>query len=145
MSTRDDIRILPTPLDVAQAVAHVTDPAAGGLAIFLGTTRAEKNSANRDLLALHYEAYDHMALNQLQSLAATARQRWPILKLTLLHRTGDVPVTQPSVLIAVSTPHRADAFDACKFLIDQLKKDVAIWKKEIWDDGTGTWVHEAKK
>ena len=82
-----------------------------------------------------------MALNQLQSLAAAARQRWPILKLALLHRIGRVPVGEPSVIIAVSTPHRADAFEACRFLIDELKKDVAIWKKEVWSDGTGTWVH----
>jgi molybdopterin synthase catalytic subunit len=82
-----------------------------------------------------------MALEQLQKLATTARSRWPICKLAVLHRIGDVPVAEPSVIIAVSTAHRADAFDACRFLIDELKKDVAIWKKEVWDDGTATWVH----
>ena len=144
MSANDDIRILAGSLDVPQAIAFVTTPAAGGLAIFLGTTRSEKNADNRELLSLHYQAYEAMALAQLQQLAATARQRWPICKLALLHRIGDVPVSEPSVVIAVSTPHRADAFEACRFLIDNLKKDVAIWKKEVWSDGTGTWVHGKK-
>jgi molybdopterin synthase catalytic subunit len=63
-----------------------------------------------------------------------------ILNLALLHRTGRVPPAEPSVVIAVSTPHRAEAFDACRWLIDTLKAEVAIWKKEAWADGTGTWV-----
>jgi molybdopterin synthase catalytic subunit len=84
-----------------------------------------------------------MAIEQLKKLAAAARTRWPIVKLALLHRVGKVALAEPSVVIAVSTPHRADAFEACRFLIDELKKDVAIWKKEVWSDGSGTWVHPA--
>jgi len=136
----DWIEILATPLDVGRAVEFVTDPAAGGIATFLGTTRADQNMA-----ALDYEAYTEMAMQQLRSLAGQARGRWPIIKIALLHRTGRVEVAQPSVIIAVSTPHRADAFEACRFLIDSLKKDVAIWKKEVWADGTGTWVHPRKE
>jgi molybdopterin synthase catalytic subunit len=115
-------------------------PAAGGIAVFLGTTRAEGNPQRQNLVALEYEAYPEMAAQQLRDLARQARLRWPIIRLALLHRTGRVGLAEPSVVIAISTPHRAEAFDACEWLIDALKKDVAIWKKEIWTDGTGTWV-----
>jgi molybdopterin synthase catalytic subunit len=139
----DDIRILATALDSAGAIAFVSDEKAGGIAVFLGTTRAEKHADGRRLVALDYEAYEGMAIEQLKKLAAAARARWPIVKLALLHRVGKVALAEPSVVIAVSTPHRADAFEACRFLIDELKKDVAIWKKEVWSDGSGTWVHPA--
>jgi molybdopterin synthase catalytic subunit len=138
----DWIEILSTPLPADAAIERVLAPAAGGIAVFLGTTRAQKSADGRDLMALDYEAYGQMALEQMRHLASEARQRWPIVKLALLHRTGRVPLAQPSVIIAVSTPHRSEAFEACRWLIDSLKKDVAIWKKEIWADGTGTWVHE---
>jgi molybdopterin synthase catalytic subunit len=123
------------------AVAFVTDPAAGGIAVFLGTTRAETAPDGRALLALDYDAYAEMAVEHLQRLVATARQQWPVTKVAVLHRLGRVAVGEPSVVIAVSTPHRADAFDACRFLIDELKRDVPIWKREAWDDGSASWVH----
>jgi molybdopterin synthase catalytic subunit len=97
------------------------------------------------LVALDYQAYHEMARRQLADLAAEARRLWPIRKLALIHRVGRVPVGEPSVVIAVSCPHRGEAFDACRWLIDTLKKDVAIWKKEVWADGSGTWVHPESK
>jgi len=138
----DWIALLPNPLDAAAAVQFVTHADAGGIAVFLGTTRAENNDAGQPLMALDYEAYAEMANGQLQDLAGKARLRWPVLKLALLHRIGRVAVGEPSVVIAVSTPHRAEAFDVCRWLIDTLKAEVAIWKKEVWEDGTGTWVHQ---
>jgi molybdopterin synthase catalytic subunit len=84
-----------------------------------------------------------MAMAQLADLAKRARERWPILKLVILHRTGRVACAEPSVVIAVSTPHRAESFEASRWLIDTLKQEVAVWKKEIWSDGTGTWVDPA--
>ncbi|MGE5611895.1 MAG: molybdenum cofactor biosynthesis protein MoaE [Bacillota bacterium] len=135
----DWIAILDQPIPVAGVLEFVTDPAAGGISIFLGTTRAEQNASGQELLALDYEAYTQMALEQLENLARQAREEWPIAKLAVLHRTGRVPLGQASVLIAVSAPHRSDSFAACRFLIDTLKRDVAIWKKEIWADGTATW------
>ena len=141
MANADWITISPRSLDVAAAVAFVTDGRAGGIDVFLGTTRAETSSEGRELVALDYESYEEMAGRQLQDLARVAREQWPIVKLALLHRVGRVAIGEPSVVIAVSTPHRADAFAACKWLIDALKKDVAIWKKEVWADGSGTWVH----
>jgi molybdopterin synthase catalytic subunit len=137
----DWIEILTSPLSPADAARFVTDPAAGGIGLFLGTTRQEQNPAGQSLLALDYEAYAEMAIGQLHDLARRARDRWPIVRLVILHRVGRVAVGEPSVLIAVSTPHRAEAFEACRFLIDALKSEAAIWKKEIWEDGTGTWVH----
>lgn len=137
----DDIQIIAEPLSLHVIVSLITDPHAGGIDVFLGTTRAEKSADGRDLVSLDYEAYEQMAIDRLQTLAKQARERWPIVNLAIHHRIGPVAVGEPSVIIAVSTPHRADAFEACRFLIDQLKVDVPIWKKEIWADGSGTWVH----
>lgn len=137
----DQIHLTPDPLDAAAAVAFVTDGRAGGIDVFLGTTRAETSPDGRALVALDYESYEQMAVEQLRELAKRARAQWPIVKVALLHRMGRVAVGEPSVIIAVSAPHRGDAFAACRWLIDTLKKDVAIWKKEVWADGTGTWVH----
>jgi molybdopterin synthase catalytic subunit len=118
----------------------VTSPDAGGIDLFLGTTRSEQSAEGKPLAALDYQSYEEMALAQLQKLAAAARSQSPINKLAIVHRIGRVAVGQPSVVIAVSSPHRAEAFTACRWLIDELKKDVTIWKQEIWGDGTARWV-----
>ncbi|HEX8340421.1 MAG TPA: molybdenum cofactor biosynthesis protein MoaE [Tepidisphaeraceae bacterium] len=135
----DLIRLTADPLDLAAAVAHCGDPAAGGIAVFLGTTRCETRDG-RGLVALDYEAYADMAERQLHDLVAAARQGWPITRCALLHRTGRVAVGEPSVMVVVATPHRAAAFEACRYLIDTLKSSAAIWKHEEWDDGQATWV-----
>ena len=140
MTNVDWIEFMADPLDAAAATAFVMDDQAGGIAIFLGTTRAEASPQGRVLVALDYEAYSEMAGPQLVDLSRRARARWPILKLALLHRTGRVALGEASVVIAVSTAHRAEAFDACRWLIDTLKAEAAIWKREVWDDGSGTWV-----
>jgi molybdopterin synthase catalytic subunit len=139
-SARDHVGLVAYPLSVETAVAFVTDPDAGGIDVFLGTTRSERHADGRELVALDYEAYAEMASAQLRDLAKRVRERWPVLKLALLHRVGRVNVGEPSVLIAVSTPHRAESFEACRWLIDTLKADVAVWKKEVWSDGSGTWA-----
>jgi molybdopterin synthase catalytic subunit len=141
MDKPDWIELQETPLDVAAAVAFVSAPDAGGIDVFLGTTRAETHADGRQLVALDYDAYWRMALKQMQDLAMRARDRWPIVRLAILHRTGRVELGQPSVVIAVATPHRGEAFEACRWLIDTLKVEVPIWKKEVWADGSGTWVH----
>lgn len=136
----DWIAIAPGPLPIAEAIAAVQSPEGGGIAVFLGTTRCEKRADGIDLVALEYEAYEDMALPQLRALARDAHAKWPIVYLAILHCVGEVPLKQPSVVIAVSTAHRAQAFEACRWLIDSLKKDVAIWKREVWADGARTWV-----
>lgn len=142
MSDQDDlIALQATPIDAGQIIAAVAEPQAGAIATFLGITRGEADSDGRILTALHYQAYEQMALIQMQRLASTARQRWPIRRMAVVHRTGKVDIGQPSVIIAVSTPHRSEAFDACRFLIDSLKAQATIWKKELWADGRQSWVH----
>jgi molybdopterin synthase catalytic subunit len=142
MSQPSWIQLLSTPLDISRATAYVSDvEEAGGVCVFLGMTRSERSPSGQDLIALDYEAYDGMALRQMQQLAEDAQKRWPLLRVAILHRLGRVPISEASVLIAVACAHRAEAFEACRWIIDMLKKEVAIWKKEVWADGSGTWVH----
>jgi molybdopterin synthase catalytic subunit len=136
----DWIEIPATSLSARAAVDAVAAAGAGGIAVFLGTTRAEENERGQPLVALDYEAYPEMAGQQMRDLARRAREKWPIVRLALLHRAGRVPIGEASVIIAVACAHRGEAFDACEWLIDTLKAEVAIWKKEIWGDGSGTWV-----
>ena len=137
----DWIEITAKPLSIADAERFVVDGGAGGICVFSGNTRAETEKDGRELVALDYEAYASMAEKQLRELVGAARSRWPVIKVAVLHRTGRVAVGEPSVVIAVSTGHRKEAFEACRFIIDELKKDVTIWKKEVWKEGPGTWVH----
>ena len=133
--SNDWLEISAVSLDVDRATAFVLDPVAGGVAVFVGTTRAETRPGGPALLALDYEAYEQMAVVQLRDLAARARARWPVVKLALLHRVGRVGLAEPAVVVAVSTPHRAEAFDACRWLIDTLKAEVTIWKKDVREGG----------
>lgn len=143
MQTNADIIDLTSQPIRTTAVDHVYASAAGGIATFLGTTRDETTAEGKRLVALDYEAYPEMATKQMHALVAEARTRWPIVRCVMLHRVGRVNVAEPSVLIAVATPHRGEAFEACRWLIDELKKSVSIWKKEVWDDGATTWVEGA--
>jgi len=140
-SDPDWVSLQALPIDAGAVVRFVADARAGGIDLFLGTTRNDRNADAQPLLALDYEAYAEMALERMRKLAADARRQWPIVKLAMLHRVGRVGLSEPSVAIAVSTPHRGEAFAACRWLIDALKADVPIWKKEIWAQGEGTWVH----
>ncbi|HEY1922278.1 MAG TPA: molybdenum cofactor biosynthesis protein MoaE [Tepidisphaeraceae bacterium] len=135
----DVIGLRSTPLDVGAAVSAVGGGDSGAIALFLGTTRRD-STAGREVISLDYEAYEEMAEGQMRRLVDEARGRWPIGRIVMLHRIGRVDVGQPSVLIAVSTPHRAEAFEACRFLIDRIKAEATIWKKEIWSDRSSTWV-----
>ena len=136
----DWIELSSEPLSTDAVARFVADATAGGIDLFLGTTRGETSDDGKILLALDYEAYPEMAVEQMRDLARRARLRWPIVKLALLHRIGRVNVSEPSVIIGVSTPHRTEAFEACRWLIDTLKAEVAIWKQERWSDGTTIWV-----
>ena len=115
----------------------MSDPRAGAIATFLGTTRVE--SRGRTVHYLDYEAYGPMALRRLEAIAADAQSRFAVTRVAVHHRTGEVPVGEASVAIAVSAPHRAAAFDACRFVIDEIKRSVPIWKRERFSDGE-EWV-----
>ena len=124
-------------IDPAAALAEVTTPESGGISVFIGTTR--NTSSGRAVTRLEYEAYEPMALKVMEQLESEAKRTWPLHNVVLVHRLGEVPVLEASVLIAVSSAHRKEAFEACRFLIDRLKKDVPIWKKEYFADGTVEW------
>jgi molybdopterin synthase catalytic subunit len=133
------IEITSSPIDHAALTERVRANHAGAVCTFLGTVR--DLTGDRKTLALRYEAYPEMALKKLAELEAEARARWPIIELALVHRIGDLGPGEVSVVVAVSTPHRHQAFDACRWLIDTLKDVVPIWKRETWDDGKEEWVH----
>lgn len=111
---------------------------------FLGITRAVTNVAGvgeRLTERLAYEAYAEMAEAKLAELEAAARKRWALVECLLVHRLGEVPVSEASVAVVASSPHRRDAFEAAEWLIDTLKQDVPIWKQEHYQDGAEEWVH----
>ncbi len=120
-------------IDSAKLIAAVSDPAAGGTAVFIGTTRTP--SEGREVRYLEYEAYRPMALKQMTVIAETARSRWSLAGVCAVHRIGRVEIGEASVVIAVSAVHRGAAFEACRFIIDTLKKEVPIWKKEVFAEG----------
>jgi molybdopterin synthase catalytic subunit len=126
-------------IDTAALLERVNSPAAGAVVLFLGTVR--EMTGGRRTVALDYECYREMARKKLAELEAEARRRWPIVECAIIHRLGRLELAEASVAVAVSTPHRDDAFEAAKWLIDALKKEVPIWKKENWDDGSTEWVH----
>lgn len=133
------IELTSLPIDPAAVVDRARHPQAGAVVLFLGTTR--ELTGDRQTIALDYEAYPALAERRMAELEAEARRRWPVIECIMTHRLGRVPPTEASVAIAVSTPHRADAFAAGQWLIDSLKQDVPIWKREQWADGTSEWVH----
>src|SRR4051812_25312536 len=133
------IQLTTEAIDTTSIVDSARHPDAGAIVLFLGTTR--EFTAGRQTVALSYEAYEEMARRRLAELEAEARRRWPVIECIIVHRLGVVPPAESSVAIAVSTPHRADAFAAGEWLIDSLKADVPIWKREQWSDGTIEWVH----
>lgn len=137
------IQLTSEAIDTASLVEHVTHPHAGAIVLFVGTTR--EFSAGRQTVALDYEAYLDMAEQRLTTLEAEARRRWPVIECAMVHRLGRVPLAEASVAVAVSTPHRGDAFAAGQWLIDSLKRDVPIWKREQWADGSTEWVHPGVK
>jgi molybdopterin synthase catalytic subunit len=124
-------------IDVAAVAAAVADPATGAAVTFVGTTRDHHDG--RAVTALEYEAYREMALAEMRKIGETAKQRWPISAIAIVHRVGTVPIGEASVVIAVSSAHRVAAFAACHFAIDRLKEIVPIWKKEHFDSGE-VWI-----
>ncbi|HUN85456.1 MAG TPA: molybdenum cofactor biosynthesis protein MoaE [Terracidiphilus sp.] len=121
------------PIDADKLVAASKHGKDGAVVVFDGIVR--DNSRGRRTLHLDYEAYEEMALKQMNELAAQARERYGIRQVTIIHRLGRLLVGETSVLIVVASAHRAQAFDACRWLIDTLKKSVPIWKKETFVDG----------
>ncbi len=130
---RGEIGIVREPIDAEAVVRRLQRPADGAVALFAGVVR--DNSRGRRTLYLEYEAYEAMALQQMESLAVEARARFGVRGAAIVHRLGRLDIGETSVLIVVASAHRREAFDACRWIIDTLKKTVPIWKKEHFEDG----------
>jgi molybdopterin synthase catalytic subunit len=124
-------------IDLDELVRFVTDPEAGALATFIGTTR--NNNEGRQVIALDYEGYPEMAEKELRRIGEDAKTKWPICRMAITHRLGPVQIGEASVIIAVSAAHRDAAFAACRFAIEEIKKTVPIWKKEVFEGGE-VWI-----
>ncbi len=133
------IELTRNPIDYTALTESVRSNQAGAVVLFLGTVR--EMTAGRQTEALDYDAYPEMALAKLAELETEARDRWPVTGVALVHRLGHLDLGEISVAVAVSSPHRPDAFEAGRHLIDRLKEIVPIWKKENYTDGTTEWVH----
>ncbi len=132
------VRVTGEPIGADEAVAFVGDPGAGGTCVFLGTVR--DHSENGGVTGLAYEAWEELAVRRLGELGEELFAGWPLRKVALLHRFGELRVGDVSVAIAVSAAHRAEAFEACRHAIERLKQDVPIWKKEHLVSGESSWV-----
>lgn len=128
------------PLDVGALIGEVSDPACGGLGVFVGTVRRSAASgADSEVEALEYEAHPDLAAPALDDIARRACDRWDLGRALALHRTGHCALGEPTVVVACAAPHRAEALEACRWIIDTIKTEVPIWKKELYADGSA-WV-----
>ena len=135
------IEIIRQPIDATLVLESVQSPIAGASVLFVGSTR--EWTEDKQTASLDYECYKEMAILKLQELESEARGRWPLIGCSLVHRVGPVEIGEASVVIAVSSAHRKPAFEAGQWLIDTLKTEVPIWKKEKWRNGDSEWVHPA--
>ncbi len=136
----DDFKLTFEPLIVMSAYAAADASRNGAIALMSGMVR--NNTNGRQVDYLNYQAYDTMALRVFADIAHTCRQTYPDLsKVVIHHRLGKLKVGEISVLVAVGSPHRSEAFSACRYLIDTLKQNAPIWKKEYWLDGSSSWVN----
>jgi molybdopterin synthase catalytic subunit len=128
-------RLVREPIDLAALQAR--SPRDGALCLFAGVVRNE--NGGRPVLRLEYEAFEEMALGLMEEIEAEVRRRWPVTGVSLVHRLGRMEIGEASVAVAVVSPHRAEAFAACRYAIDTLKATVPIWKKEYYADGA-VWL-----
>ena len=133
------IRLTRDVIDYHRLTEQVRRADCGAVVTFLGTVR--DLTGDRVTVALDYEAYSGMAEKKMAEIEADTRDRWPVGEMVMEHRLGRLDVGEISVAASVSCPHRAQAFEACRYAIDRLKELVPIWKKENWADGTTEWVH----
>ncbi len=131
------IEITHDELNAAEVEARVRHPGAGAIVVFVGATR--DNTAGRKVLALEYEAYRPMADEQLERVASEMQERWDLTGVAIAHRLGRLDIGEASLVVAVSSAHRKEAFDACHFSVDRIKQIVPIWKKEYFEGGE-VWV-----
>jgi molybdopterin synthase catalytic subunit len=131
------IQITREPLDRNALVASITHPGVGGIVVFEGVVR--DNARGKQVRYLEYDVYPEMAIQQIRAIITEAEKRWGIDRVAVAHRIGRLEIGETSVVVVVATPHRAEAFDACRYIIDTLKTTVPIWKKEVATNGE-EWV-----
>jgi molybdopterin synthase catalytic subunit len=131
------ITLSETALDVQQIIQAATRLKAGAINAFVGTVR--DNAKGKEVLRLEYEAYEPMAIAEIKKIVDAASAKWPLQGYAISHRVGVLKPGEVAVVVAVSTPHRADSFAACEYIIDTLKATVPIWKKEVLEDGE-EWI-----
>ena len=136
------VRLTLEPIDYQALSERVRRPDCGAAVTFLGTVRDLTDG--KVTVALDYEAYPAMAEKKMAEIERETRERWPVGDMMMVHRLGHLDIGEVSVAVAVSCPHRPDAFEACRYAIDRLKELVPIWKKENWADGSAEWVHPEK-
>jgi molybdopterin synthase catalytic subunit len=131
------------PLPVERALAWATSPSCGAVACFLGTVR-DHAEGHTGVTAIDYEAYTSQVMPRFEAISSAARERWPeIGRIAVWHRTGRVALGEVAIVVVVSTPHRAEAFEACRRVVDTVKRTAPIWKKETWEGGTD-WSLEVR-
>ena len=135
------ISLTTEPIDFSQVTDSVRSHAAGAVVLFLGTVREFTGDVQTS--SLEYDAYPDMALRELRRLEAAVREKWPVIGVSMVHRTGALQLGEIAVAVAVSSGHRHEAFEAGQWLIDTLKVSVPVWKKEIYASGGTEWVHPA--
>ena len=128
--------ITDAPLDLAALLATVAAQGRGGTACFLGTVRDEGG----EITGIEYSAYEAMAEAEVERILTETAARWPGARLALRHRVGLVPVGDASIAIAAAAPHRAEAFDACRYVIEEVKRRLPVWKRERHKDGAAVWT-----
>ena len=133
------IALTQTVIDAHALTEQVRRPDCGAVVTFLGTVRDLTDG--KITTALDYEAYPGMAEKKMAEIEQETRARWAVGEIVMVHRLGHLDVGEVSVAVAVSCPHRSEAFEACRYAIDRLKELVPIWKKENWADGRTEWVH----
>lgn len=137
MEQKKDIQLYDHAIDITACINSVMSPGAGGIDIFIGTVR--DRTRGREVLRLEFEAYEPMAISEINKIADAVLSQWPIYHILIHHRTGTLEIGEAPVIIAVAAAHRDAAFDACRYAIDMLKQTVPIWKKEVFADGE-EWV-----
>ena len=133
------VLLVRSPIDHQAIFQQLNSPQSGAVASFLGTVRAEEN-AGTTLAALEYSAYDDMAVEQMQAIREAAIRNFHLINAAIVHRLGRLKLGETSIAVACVSAHRAEAFDACRWIVDAVKTDVPIWKKDIWANGAENWV-----
>lgn len=136
----DLVAVGPEPIDPAQLIDFVSSPECGAIALFLGTVR-DHSAGKTGVTHLEYEAYDGVVVGKIAEIVAEARANWDLERAAAVHRTGSLAVGESSVAVAVGSGHRAEVFAAARYIIDELKARVPVWKKEHWPGGA-EWVRE---